>query len=115
VASKSSTQSTITTGPYTSAAEAKQALQRMGAPLNGSFSQTAPFVVRIGPYADRAGAETASAGLTKQGVINIVTDDASYAFSRSGPLPNAEGRSEEHTSELQSRRDIVCRLLLEKK
>ena len=90
VASKSSTQSTITTGPYTSAAEAKQALQRMGSPLNGSFSQTAPFVVRIGPYADRAGADTASAGLTKQGVINIVTDDASYAFSRSGPLPNAE-------------------------
>src|SRR5438874_5026145 len=25
------------------------------------------------------------------------------------------GRSEEHTSELQSRRDVVCRLLLEKK
>src|SRR6266403_6128188 len=27
----------------------------------------------------------------------------------------ARGRSEEHTSELQSRRDLVCRLLLEKK
>src|SRR5438874_4616779 len=27
----------------------------------------------------------------------------------------AEDRSEEHTSELQSRRDLVCRLLLEKK
>src|SRR5438874_7210767 len=27
----------------------------------------------------------------------------------------ATGRSEEHTSELQSRRDLVCRLLLEKK
>src|SRR5215469_2001979 len=27
----------------------------------------------------------------------------------------ADGRSEEHTSELQSRRDLVCRLLLEKK
>src|SRR5438874_9217217 len=27
----------------------------------------------------------------------------------------ASGRSEEHTSELQSRRDLVCRLLLEKK
>ena len=26
-----------------------------------------------------------------------------------------EGRSEEHTSELQSRRNLVCRLLLEKK
>src|SRR5690349_23649691 len=31
--------------------------------------------------------------------------------------PNGPGadRSEEHTSELQSRRDLVCRLLLEKK
>src|SRR5690349_22186355 len=28
---------------------------------------------------------------------------------------NAPSRSEEHTSELQSRRDLVCRLLLEKK
>src|SRR5690349_24182747 len=28
---------------------------------------------------------------------------------------NAGRRSEEHTSELQSRRDLVCRLLLEKK
>src|SRR5690349_22846557 len=27
----------------------------------------------------------------------------------------AQARSEEHTSELQSRRDLVCRLLLEKK
>src|SRR5690606_41715923 len=27
----------------------------------------------------------------------------------------AEGRSEEHTSELQSRENLVCRLLLEKK
>src|SRR5207247_9722674 len=29
--------------------------------------------------------------------------------------PRIEGRSEEHTSELQSRVDLVCRLLLEKK
>src|SRR5437868_13276301 len=28
---------------------------------------------------------------------------------------HAQGRSEEHTSELQSRFDLVCRLLLEKK
>src|SRR5436309_12044743 len=28
---------------------------------------------------------------------------------------NAPGRSEEHTSELQSRENLVCRLLLEKK
>src|SRR5438874_7933658 len=30
-------------------------------------------------------------------------------------VPRPQGRSEEHTSELQSRRDLVCRLLLEKK
>src|SRR5690349_24119311 len=30
-------------------------------------------------------------------------------------LPEEVHRSEEHTSELQSRRDLVCRLLLEKK
>src|SRR5690349_24001791 len=29
--------------------------------------------------------------------------------------PEQRRRSEEHTSELQSRRDLVCRLLLEKK
>src|SRR5690349_24220511 len=37
---------------------------------------------------------------------------------RPGParrIPRRPGRSEEHTSELQSRRDLVCRLLLEKK
>src|SRR2546421_9539412 len=32
-----------------------------------------------------------------------------------GPTRGPRGRSEEHTSELQSRSDIVCRLLLEKK
>src|SRR5690349_22622770 len=36
--------------------------------------------------------------------------EACYAFH----VLNAWERSEEHTSELQSRRDLVCRLLLEK-
>src|SRR5690349_22717883 len=31
------------------------------------------------------------------------------------PARHGADRSEEHTSELQSRRDLVCRLLLEKK
>src|SRR5438132_10635762 len=31
------------------------------------------------------------------------------------PISRREGRSEEHTSELQSHSDLVCRLLLEKK
>src|SRR5215469_18817287 len=37
------------------------------------------------------------------------TGPGTWACSRTTP------RSEEHTSELQSRRDLVCRLLLEKK
>src|SRR5207249_9361597 len=37
------------------------------------------------------------------------------ASSRSRPAWELAGRSEEHTSELQSRFDLVCRLLLEKK
>src|SRR2546427_13302763 len=39
-------------------------------------------------------------------------------IDRSGghqPLSNEDGRSEEHTSELQSQSNLVCRLLLEKK
>src|SRR5206468_12199785 len=36
-------------------------------------------------------------------------------FDGTALLPGAEARSEEHTSELQSRSDLVCRLLLEKK
>src|SRR6266496_4689614 len=39
-----------------------------------------------------------------------------YAIFRAvGAISEDELRSEEHTSELQSRRDLVCRLLLEKK
>src|SRR5690349_23705362 len=37
-----------------------------------------------------------------------------WALTRSPRLSELH-RSEEHTSELQSRRDLVCRLLLEKK
>src|SRR5438874_4334512 len=49
---------------------------------------------------------------------------ARQASNSSGPSPESRfhfalttrsTRSEEHTSELQSRRDLVCRLLLEKK
>src|SRR5690349_22964886 len=36
-------------------------------------------------------------------------------WTPTGPAAEPVARSEEHTSELQSRRDLVCRLLLEKK
>src|SRR5204862_6512415 len=39
---------------------------------------------------------------------------SSAIVTPSTPSRAGSGRSEEHTSELQSRRDLVCRLLLEK-
>src|SRR5438874_9510891 len=42
-------------------------------------------------------------------------DESEIEALRAGALLHDIGRSEEHTSELQSRRDLVCRLLLEKK
>src|SRR3712207_7200626 len=46
--------------------------------------------------------------------LHLVPDWGDFVLSQ----PNADGytiRSEEHTSELQSRQYLVCRLLLEKK
>src|SRR2546427_8377518 len=37
------------------------------------------------------------------------------AWPKSTSQPSVRGRSEEHTSELQSQSNLVCRLLLEKK
>src|SRR5690349_23464905 len=50
--------------------------------------------------------------------INVVltdTEQAGLDRAMATIRKNYESRSEEHTSELQSRRDLVCRLLLEKK
>ena len=61
---------------------------------------------------------------TLDGVTNMVVVDGDfvgqtvYQGPGAGEGPTASaimGRSEEHTSELQSRRNLVCRLLLEKK
>src|SRR5690606_39281554 len=46
--------------------------------------------------------------------IGALPDDDALAAAGSA-APNAPSRSEEHTSELQSRENLVCRLLLEKK
>src|SRR2546428_3271343 len=53
-------------------------------------------------------------------LVRWCTDRSSFpsagSTSRSCPWPSSPSRrSEEHTSELQSRSDLVCRLLLEKK
>src|SRR5690606_40810427 len=56
-------------------------------------------------------------------VVDVLRDGGTHVdFARSAgnawrgiTLEDAEVRSEEHTSELQSRENLVCRLLLEKK
>src|SRR2546430_8052006 len=42
-------------------------------------------------------------------------DELSRLLQKNGVIVNAQPRSEEHTSELQSQSNLVCRLLLEKK
>src|SRR5699024_12438559 len=51
----------------------------------------------------------------KQGSKVIVRESQCAVFLKGGQLADVLPRSEEHTSELQSRFDLVCRLLLEKK
>src|SRR2546421_7112569 len=47
--------------------------------------------------------------------MRLPSGDQLGVLSAAGSLVSRTTRSEEHTSELQSRSDLVCRLLLEKK
>src|SRR3712207_7802209 len=73
-----------------------------------TFNRDADFAV------SRSGAATNTITLGTGGISTTgsVTAGRTYTIS-SGITLN--GRSEEHTSELQSRQYLVCRLLLEKK
>src|SRR5206468_9472830 len=52
----------------------------------------------------------------RAGILPDATSKAGQTAAKSGKVgQKAPDRSEEHTSELQSRSDLVCRLLLEKK
>src|SRR5690349_24592878 len=75
------------------------------------FPYTTLFRSRI--RVPRARARTTpcrSGGLPSRSRRRALAIRTARAFATS-----AVGRSEEHTSELQSRRELVCRLLLEKK
>src|SRR5690349_22117447 len=48
-------------------------------------------------------------------LCTIRSSSSKFAASEPTGMRTLRWRSEEHTSELQSRRDLVCRLLLEKK
>src|SRR5256884_3779399 len=53
--------------------------------------------------------------LVKQGIAARLEQSIATALKLAGGLVTVAIRSEEHTSELQSRLHLVCRLLLEKK
>src|SRR5690625_5373007 len=73
------------------------------------------------PAAERYGPGHNSFTTTADGEVVLVYHARTYTRIEGNPLydPNrhacAQVRSEEHTSELQSRGQLVCRLLLEKK
>src|SRR3712207_7945676 len=70
-----------------------------------------PYTTRFRSQAVTAGPQVTElmAELEKQGEF------AEQLYTHGLGVQTAEGRSEEHTSELQSRQYLVCRLLLEKK
>src|SRR5690349_22596106 len=61
--------------------------------------------------------EHVAVGVDLAGAVHVLGDHVRVALGgdRAGQRLLRAPRSEEHTSELQSRRDLVCRLLLEKK
>src|SRR2546421_9359216 len=80
---------------------------------NGVMTRAPPAspshqVDQIGPYSDH---------LAKPSRQRLVTPSVALiaVLTRPARAANSATRSEEHTSELQSRSDLVCRLLLEKK
>src|SRR5262245_65173095 len=72
----------------------------------------------LGPLSERTQLQWTTAflkGLRDHGWIEGTTISIDYRWAEGRSDRFAELRSEEHTSELQSLRHLVCRLLLEKK
>src|SRR3712207_7323022 len=86
-------------------------------PRSTLFPYTTLFRSEPGEQADRPPG-TGADGEEGRGGRDVVQDVVDHDGHRpDGRTPGGQGvqRSEEHTSELQSRQYLVCRLLLEKK
>src|SRR5438874_10361915 len=77
-------------------------------------SQLSVAAARIA-LADAGLGPGAGLGLVLGAEFGDVRSTREFVDGYLGRGPDTRRRSEEHTSELQSRRDLVCRLLLEKK
>src|SRR5690349_25127763 len=76
-------------------------------------------ILKLGADVDLREVVTRTPGFAGADLANVVNEAALLAARKDRDKVVAadfmEARSEEHTSELQSRRDLVCRLRLEKK
>src|SRR5690625_5868043 len=81
-------------------------------PFAGIFALTACSSDEAGNAAEAGNTSEQQASQISSPSVLIVGGHADHDFDR---WFNQEDRSEEHTSELQSRGHLVCRLLLEKK
>src|SRR5690606_42051410 len=89
-------------------------------PADGGRRDLLSFPTRRSSDLDASGKETFPALQgARQALLKIAKADAALAErageSRGPDEATLRRRSEEHTSELQSRENLVCRLLLEKK
>src|SRR5699024_12319197 len=110
------------------------ALQQMAGTLNSFTLLAVPLFIMVGYIANESGMATrlldavsavigrdrnslayvnASRSMSYSTMSGTATADAAAMGSIMVPQMKRRGRSEEHTSELQSRFDLVCRLLLE--
>src|SRR6267378_505484 len=80
---------------------------------NGRQIRFGRFVIDLGSVQAVAGEEQVQLTPTEFKLLRTLAGEPGRVFTRDDLLTGV--RSEEHTSELQSRRDLVCRLLLEKK
>src|SRR2546430_3990230 len=93
-------------------------LDRRGADLAGDFilragaAGTADRADQLAAFDQRNAASRGDDSIEGDEVIEAVLDSVLESL---GFAPEGRGRSEEHTSELQSQSNLVCRLLLEKK
>src|SRR5688572_31709116 len=74
-----------------------------------------PAVAVGGPDADRRVGDGLPAGQLHELLLGDVLDQVAHQLHHDVVGDQQDPRSEEHTSELQSQSNLVCRLLLEKK
>src|SRR3712207_8927618 len=81
-------------------------------PRSTLFPYTTLFRSPLAPRTPQAAVGLANASDARQGVVRLERSGRPIGM---GAVLRSDGRSEEHTSELQSRQYFVCRLLLGKK